>query len=102
MRISLFRGSISITGRKPLRASLQEAGWWMRGNCLRKRSCSLSMQGLVKLRIMDEELTEEDMKTVGELVNRVEEIVPELHREERKFDVSRLLDALSMGNGMER
>ena len=58
--------------------------------------------GLVKLRTMDEELTEEDMKTVGELVNRVEEIVPELHREERKFDVSRLLDALSMGNGMER
>ena len=49
-----------------------------------------------------EELSEEDMKTVGELVNRVEEIVPELHREERKFDVSRLLDALSMGNGMER
>ena len=44
--ISLFRGSISITGRKPLRASLQEAGWWMRGNCLRKRSCSLSMRGL--------------------------------------------------------
>lgn len=58
--------------------------------------------GLVKLRTMDEELSEEDMKTVGELVNRVEEIVPELHREERKFDVSRLLDALSMGNGMER
>lgn len=56
----------------------------------------------MKLRTMDEELTEEDMKTVGELVNRVEEIVPELHREERKFDVSRLLDALSMGNGMER
>ena len=49
-----------------------------------------------------EELSEEDMKTVGELINRVEEIVPELHREERKFDVSRLLDALSMGNGMER
>lgn len=54
--------------------------------------------GLVKLRTMDEE----DMKTVGELINRVEEIVPELHREERKFDVSRLLDALSMGSGMER
>ena len=52
--------------------------------------------GLVKLRTMDEELSEEDMKTVGELINRVEEIVPELHREERKFDVSRLLDALSM------
>lgn len=58
--------------------------------------------GLVKLRTMDEELSEEDIKTVGELVNRVEEIVPELHREERRFDVSRLLDALSMGSGMER
>lgn len=30
--------------------------------------------GLVKLRTMDEELTEEDMKTVGELVNRVERL----------------------------
>ena len=45
---------------------------------------------------MEEELTEEDMQAVGELVNRVEELVPELHREERKFDVNRLLDALSM------
>lgn len=68
----------------------------------RETQLQLIHAGLVKLRTMDEELSEEDMKTVGELVNRVEEIVPELHREERKFDVSRLLDALSMGNGMER
>ncbi len=52
--------------------------------------------GLVKLRTMDEELTGENMEAAGELVNRIEEIVPELHREERKFDVTRLLDALSL------
>ena len=57
--------------------------------------------GLVKLCAMDEELSDEDMKAAGELVNRVEELVPELHREERKFDVARLLDALSFG-GQER
>lgn len=52
--------------------------------------------GLVKLRTTDDELSDEDMKAVGELVNRVEELVPELHREERRFDVTRLLDALSL------
>lgn len=51
--------------------------------------------GLVKLRTMDEGLSAEDMEEAGELVNRLEEIVPELHGEERKFDVMRLLNALS-------
>lgn len=55
--------------------------------------------GLVKLRTMDDELSGEDMKAVGELVNQVEELVPELHREERRFDVTRLLDALSLERG---
>ena len=55
--------------------------------------------GLVKLRTMDDELSGEDMKAVGELVNRVEELVPELHREERRFDVTRLLDALLLERG---
>lgn len=58
--------------------------------------------GLVKLCAMDEGLSDEDMKAAGELVERVEELVPELHREERKFDVARLLDALSFGSGPER
>ena len=35
-------------------------------------------------------------------MERVEELVPELHREERKYDVARLLDALSFGSGLER
>lgn len=55
--------------------------------------------GLVKLRTMDDELSGEDMKAVGELVNQVEELVPELHREKRRFDVARLLDALSLERG---
>lgn len=58
--------------------------------------------GLVKLCAMDEGLSDEDMKAAGELVERVEELVPELHREERKYDVARLLDALSFGSGLER
>ena len=48
---------------------------------------------------MDDELSGEDMKAVGELVNQVEELVPELHREKRRFDVARLLDALSLERG---
>lgn len=51
--------------------------------------------GLVKLRTMDEELSAEDIEEAGELINRLEEIVPELHGAERKFDVTRLLNALS-------
>lgn len=58
--------------------------------------------GLVKMRTLDEEMSKEDLEAVGGLISRLEELVPELHREERRFDVSRLLDALSMGNGMER
>lgn len=58
--------------------------------------------GLVKLCAMDDELSDEDMKAAGELVNRVEELVPELNREERKFDVTRLLDAYLFGGGQER
>ena len=37
--------------------------------------------------------------------NRMEELLPELHKEEKRFDMSKLLDAISfgnMGNGMER
>lgn len=34
------------TGRKHLRALLHGAVLWMKENCLRKRSCSSSMQGL--------------------------------------------------------
>lgn len=46
MTTDLFRGSIFTTGRKHLRALLHGAVLWMKENCLRKRSCSSSMQGL--------------------------------------------------------
>lgn len=58
--------------------------------------------GLIKMRTLDEEFSKEDMEAIGTLINRVEELLPELHKEERKFDVTRLLEALSVGNGMER
>lgn len=58
--------------------------------------------GLVKMRTQDEGLSEEELKEAGELINQIEELVPQLHQEERKFDVTRLLDALSIGNGIER
>ncbi len=58
--------------------------------------------GLVKMCTLDEGLSEEELKETGELINRIEELVPQLYREERKFDVTRLLNALSYGNGMER
>ncbi|MBQ9989819.1 MAG: hypothetical protein IJP31_02585 [Lachnospiraceae bacterium] len=58
--------------------------------------------GLVKMRTQDEGLSEEELKEAGELINQIEELVPQFHQEERKFDVTRLLDALSIGNGIER
>ncbi|TCL57670.1 hypothetical protein EDD76_108205 [Kineothrix alysoides] len=58
--------------------------------------------GLIKMRTLDEEFSKKDMEAIGTLINRVEELLPELHKEERKFDVTRLLEALSVGNGMER
>lgn len=58
--------------------------------------------GLVKLRIQDGEFSEEDLKEIGQLVDRLENLMPELHREEKVFDIKRLLDALSLGNGAER
>ena len=54
------------------------------------------------MRTQDEGLSEEELKEAGELINQIEELVPQLHQEERKFDVTRLLDALSIGNGIER
>lgn len=47
----------------------------------------------------------DQLEEVGKLVNRMEELLPELHKEEKRFDMSKLLDAISfgnMGNGMER
>lgn len=58
--------------------------------------------GLVKLRTQDEEFSEEDLKEIGRLVDRVEELMPDLHKEEKIFDFKRILDIFSMGNGMER
>ncbi|MBD5480354.1 MAG: hypothetical protein HDR14_13900 [Lachnospiraceae bacterium] len=58
--------------------------------------------GLVKLRTQDEEFSEEDLKEIGKLVDRVEELMPELHKGEKIFDFKRILDIFSMGSGMER
>ena len=61
--------------------------------------------GLIKVSTQDESLSQDQLEEVGKLVNRMEELLPELHKEEKRFDMSKLLDAISfgnMGNGMER
>lgn len=50
--------------------------------------------GLVKLRTEDQELDQEGMESVAELVERIEDIVPELGKRERAFDFMKLFSPL--------
>lgn len=57
-------------------------------------------KSLIQYQISEKEWSTEETQSMGALVDHLEEIIPELHKEEKRFDVSRILNALSMG--MER
>lgn len=46
--------------------------------------------GLVKMRTIDNDLDGEDLNSVAALIDRIEDIVPELGKKERAFDFSKL------------
>ncbi len=50
--------------------------------------------GLVKLRTEDQELDKDGMESVAALVERIEDIVPELGKKERTFDFMKLFSPL--------
>ena len=50
--------------------------------------------GLVKLRTEDQELDQDGMESVAALVERIEDIVPELGKKERTFDFMKLFSPL--------
>lgn len=50
--------------------------------------------GLVKLRTEDQELDKDGMESVAALVERIEDIVPELGKKERAFDFRKLFSPL--------
>lgn len=57
-------------------------------------------KSLIQYQISEKEWSTEETQSMGALMDHLEEIIPELHKEEKRFDVSRILNALSMG--MER
>lgn len=46
--------------------------------------------GLVKMRTIDNDLGSEDMESVAALIDKIEDIVPELGKKERPFDFTKL------------
>lgn len=58
--------------------------------------------GLVKIRLADENIGDEELAAIGRLIDRLEDILPELHKADRTFDVSRLFGSWGMGASTER
>ena len=56
--------------------------------------------GLVKMRTIDDDLSADDLNSIERLVDRIEDIIPELQKKEKLFDIHRFLDR--MDNGMEQ
>ncbi|MGL5434537.1 MAG: hypothetical protein ACRDBO_03950 [Lachnospiraceae bacterium] len=50
--------------------------------------------GLVQMRSTDQDLNQEDMKSIESLVDKVEDIIPELGKKERTFDFMKLFSPL--------
>lgn len=46
--------------------------------------------GLIKMRTVDNDLNQDDLNSVAELIDRIEDIVPELSKKERAFDFTKL------------
>ena len=56
--------------------------------------------GLVKMRTVDNDLNQDDMDSVAALIDRIEDIVPELSKKERVFDFTKLFSQIE--NTLER
>lgn len=56
--------------------------------------------GLVKMRTEDSDLSKDDMESVAALIDRIEDIVPELYKKERAFDFTKLFSQIE--NALER
>lgn len=50
--------------------------------------------GLVKMRTVDNDLDAEDLNSVAALIDRIEDIVPELSKKERAFDFTKLFSQI--------
>ena len=56
--------------------------------------------GLVKMRTVDNDLSQDDMDSVAALIDRIEDIVPEFSKKERAFDFTKLFSQIE--NAFER
>lgn len=56
--------------------------------------------GLVKMRTIDSDMTQDDLNSVERLVDKIEDIIPELQKKEKVLDFSWLFN--SMERGIER
>lgn len=56
--------------------------------------------GLVKMRTIDDDLNHDDLNSVERLVDKIEDIIPELQKKEKLFDFKRFFG--SMENEIER
>ena len=56
--------------------------------------------GLVKMRTIDSDLTQDDLNSVERLVDKIEDIIPELQKKEKALDFSWLFN--NMEHGIER
>lgn len=56
--------------------------------------------GLIKMRTIDKDLDQEDLNSVAALIDKIEDIVPELGKKERVFDFTKLFTQFE--NALER
>lgn len=56
--------------------------------------------GLIKLRMDDNELGQDELETVAGIVDKIEDIIPELGKREKVFDFSKILTQIE--NALER
>ena len=56
--------------------------------------------GLIKMRTVDNDLNQDDLNSVAELIDRIEDIVPELSKKARTFDFTKLFSQIE--NTLER
>ena len=56
--------------------------------------------GLIKMRTADQDLNKDELDTVTRLIDRIEDIVPELSKKERAFDFTKLFSQIE--NVLER
>ena len=56
--------------------------------------------GLVKMRTVDDDLTHDDIDSVQRLVDKIEDILPELYKKDKTFEFAKMFNFLDVG--MER